>query len=91
MLPELIPGQNILSFNWAYLIGKPKKGDIVVIKQNGKEMVKRVQKVTQSVIPTNVGIQIKVFVTGDNSQESTDSRHFGPVNMDQIIGKVIYY
>ena len=80
MFPTLHPGQDVLSFNWAYLGRKPKVGDIVVVEVNGKEMVKRVQKVGGR----------RIFVEGDNKQESTDSRYFGPVNMDQIVGKVVY-
>lgn len=80
MTPVLRPGQDILSFNWAYLGGKPQVGDIVVIKVGDKEMVKRVQKVHDR----------EVFVGGDNKKGSHDSRHFGPVNMNQIIGKVVY-
>ena len=80
MVPTLHEGQDIISFNWAYIVSKPKRGDVVVIKQNGKEVVKRVQKV----------LGREVFVTGDNKKASTDSRHFGPVKMDQIIGKVVY-
>lgn len=80
MLPTLSPGQDVLSFNWAYLGRKPKIGDIVVIKKDGKEMVKRVQKVFDQ----------EIFVSGDNMEESTDSRHFWPIKLDQIIGKVVY-
>lgn len=80
MLPTLKEGQDVLSFNWAYLGKKPKVGDIVVIKQDGKEMVKRVQKVDGR----------RIFVEGDNKEESTDSRYFGPISRDQIVGKVGY-
>ena len=31
-----------------------------------------------------------VYVVGDNRQNSTDSRKFGPVSYDQIIGKAIF-
>ena len=78
MTPALKPGQEILSFNWAYWGKKPKVGDIVVIKQDGKEMVKRIQKVNGR----------GIFVMGDNEKISTDSRQFGPVKMAQIVGKV---
>ena len=80
MYPTLHPGQDVLSFNWAYLGKKPKVGDIVVVRMNGKDMVKRVDKVYDRT----------VYLTGDNQSGSTDSRDFGPVDKDQIIGKVIY-
>lgn len=76
MVPTLKPGQDVLTLNWFI---KPKRGDIVIVKKDGKEMVKRVQSVHDR----------EVFVEGDNVDKSTDSRHFGPVKMDQIVGKVI--
>lgn len=81
MLPTLIEGQDILSFNWAYIGRKPEVGEIIVLNLNGKELIKRVTKLVGE----------EVFVEGDNKQESTDSRDFGAVSMDQIIGKVIYH
>ncbi len=80
MHPTLHPGQDVLSFNWAYLGKKPKAGDIVVIKMNGREMIKRIQTIRDR----------DIFVIGDNKDESTDSRDFGPVKMNQVVGKVIY-
>lgn len=58
--------------------GKASEGDIVVVK--GKK-IKRVQRITGN----------KVYLVGDNKKESTDSRHFGPIDQSQILGKVIYY
>ena len=80
MVPTLCPGQDVLSFNWAYLGKRPKVGDIVVVRLNGKDVVKRVNNVYDRTI----------YLLSDNSQESTDSRDFGPVGMDQVIGKVVY-
>lgn len=80
MIPTLRPGQDVISFNWAYFGKKPKIGDIVIIKQDGKEIIKRIQNVHDR----------EVFVQGDNEEESTDSRHFGSVKQEQIVGKVIY-
>lgn len=77
MLPALKDSQDVVSVNWFY---KVKAGDIVVIKQDNREIVKRVKKVEGK----------QVFVQGDNQKESTDSRKFGPVRIDQVIGKVVY-
>lgn len=76
MYPTLKQGQEVLTFNW----GKPKVGDMVVIKKDGREIIKRIH------LSSGRG----TFVQGDNEKESTDSRHFGPINKSQIIGKVIY-
>lgn len=81
MIPTLNPGQNILVFNWFYIFVKPKIGDIVVIKVGSKEMVKRVR----SIVDRNI------FVMGDNPTDSLDSRKFGPIGKNQIIGKVVWY
>ncbi len=79
MLPTLKPGQDALVFNWAYIFSKPKKGDIVVIKHQGRAMIKRVQKTHGR----------GIFVMGDNQGRSTDSRSFGVIDKSQIIGKVV--
>lgn len=57
--------------------GKVHEDDVVVVKG---EKIKRVQKI----------IGNKVYLVGDNKAQSTDSRHFGPVDISQVIGKVIY-
>ena len=80
MFPNLYPGQDVLSFNWAYLGRKPKVGDIVVIKMGDKEIVKRVQKVDDR----------HIFVVGDNQNESMDSRDFGEISINNIVGKLVY-
>ena len=41
MLPTLKPGQDVLVFNWWNLVGI-KVGDIVAIRVNGEDMVKRI-------------------------------------------------
>lgn len=79
MLPTLKPGQDVLVFNWAYLFSQPKIGDMVVIKHDGRKMIKRVQNISDQ----------ELFVEGDNKKESTDSRNFGPIDKSEIVGKVV--
>lgn len=55
-------------------------GDVVVISHEGLEKIKRISAVTDDM----------VYVTGDNKQASTDSRHFGWLSMESIKGKVIW-
>lgn len=78
MLPTLKPGQDVLVLCWFYRL---KVGDIVAIKVDGKEMIKRVHKVSDR----------DTYVLGDNEKMSTDSRKFGPIKRSQIVGKVIWY
>lgn len=80
MLPTLTPGDDILSFNWAYIGRKPSIGEVIVLNFHGRDLVKRVSKIEAD----------QIFVIGDNPDKSTDSRDFGTINMDQIVGKVVY-
>lgn len=79
MEPTLKMGQEVLCFNWAYIFIQPKVGDIVVVKVNGKEMVKRIQKVDGR----------RIFIMGDNKKDSLDSRELGWIDKKNLIGKVI--
>lgn len=78
MLPALKPDQEVLILCWFYKI---KKRDLIVFKKSGKNMLKRVQKI----------IDKKIYVLGDNKNKSTDSREFGWIRLDQVLGKVIWY
>ncbi|MFP5225809.1 MAG: S26 family signal peptidase [Actinomycetota bacterium] len=60
--------------------GEPKQGQLVVIRESGRPMVKRVSAVLAA------GIE----VAGDNPSESRDSRHFGPVLTRDIEGVVAF-
>jgi len=77
MLPTLKPGRDVLV--WCWFIN-PKVGDLVAIKVNGKEMVKRVRQISSD---------RRIFVEGDNKKMSTDSRKFGWIDRKNLLGKVI--
>lgn len=80
MLPTLKMGQDVLVFNWAYFFSNPKIGHIVVVKVDGKEMVKRIQTINGRTY----------FVQGDNPKDSLDSRKLGPIKKSDVLGKVIW-
>lgn len=60
---------------------KPRVGDVVVARdpRDGRLLLKRVGDFVGD----------KVFISGDNAMESTDSRTFGYVQERDIIGKVV--
>ncbi len=79
MLPNLKPGQSVVTFNW-YPSQKLKVGDLIVIKVDDRLIVKRLGKINHQ----------GFFVVGDNPEQSTDSRHFGLIDKNNLVGKVIY-
>lgn len=83
MEPTLRSGDSVLACRVAYHLSKPKPGHIVVVRDENRRMtlIKRVSDVDAK----------RVFLVGDNNQKSTDSREFGWVGKDRIIGKVFYF
>lgn len=82
MLPTLEQGDRLLVAKL-----KINVGDLVVIKDPyvlGVDLVKRVTDVFEN----NGAIFYEVI--GDNLGFSTDSRHFGPISSNHVIGKVVY-
>lgn len=82
MVPTLKEGDVLLYSPRAYKAALPHVGDVVIAchpARAGLKIVKRVGNVTGDG---------RLFLTGDNPSETTDSRHFGHVPIDEILGKV---
>lgn len=81
MLPELQPGEEILFNPKAYRQNLPKVGDIVVARHpyQGKHIIKRVALVLEDG---------SCFLKGDNPSSSTDSRSYGFIPLNTILGQV---
>ena len=72
-----IPGAGIYLFHWS----APKPGDLLVFYTPlGERAVKRCHSIHDDGT---------LFVRGDNDLESFDSRSYGLVPMDHILGKVV--
>ena len=80
MEPTLKAGDYVMINKLSYLFRKPSKGDIVVFKHPnaGSFLIKRIAEFKDS----------GYFVLGDNREFSTDSRHFGAIARNLIVGKV---
>lgn len=65
------------------ILDTPSVGDIVIIKPcilfGDKYIIKRITDIQDD----------KIFVMGDNRNDSYDSRNFGWLDMDQVLGVII--
>lgn len=81
MEPIFKNGDTILVSGLLYLFKNPKINDIVAFKEkNGKILVKRIKEIKDG----------KFFACGDNKKDSLDSKDFGFISKEFIIGKLIY-
>src|SRR5258708_39048044 len=58
---------------------KPKVGDVVIANHHNLEHLKRVSQINDG----------KLFLLGDNADESTDSRHYGWLPLASVLGVVL--
>ena len=63
---------------------KINKEDIIIFYKQDEIFIKRVASIS-----SKAGIS-QYFVMGDNKVDSLDSRNFGTVNNDEIIGKPVF-
>ena len=80
MEPTINNGNIVFISAVPYVFGKPKRNDIVVFKYKNKHFLKRISKINNH----------KYEVKGDNAKDSLDSRVFGEISRNQILGKVIF-
>jgi len=84
MQPAFNNNDLVLVNKLSYLFKNPELNDVVAIKnpaldKEKRYIIKRVVKIKKN----------KYFVEGDNKKESTDSRSFGWIGRENIIGKII--
>ena len=107
MMPTLKSGKKVLVSKAYWLVGAIQDGDVVVIKEEdgpGGYIIKRVYKMAGEAVDTFnapnkwslVQGEYKVpegqiYVLGDNRAISEDSRRFGAVDVNTILGKVVAY
>lgn len=78
MEPAIKAGSLVLVNCW---IETFNVGDAVLLRNSdGKQLIKRITAVDGD----------NYTVTGDNATDSYDSRHFGTIKKDQIVGRAIW-
>lgn len=105
MEPTLHPGERVITSKGFLFIGGIRHNNIVVFKDptGGGFVIKRVFRLAGETVPVDkwpADHKLEdgpytvpdgtVFVLGDNAKQSEDSRRFGPVQVDRIIGKVVW-
>ena len=83
MTPLLRPGDEILIDPRAYWRSRPSVSDIVIACRPDRLDLRVIKRVK------DISADGSCFLTGDNLQASTDSRTFGWVSPDHILGRVI--
>lgn len=104
MLPTFNSGQKLLASKAYWLIGPIKQNDIVVVEgdEPGETLIKRVYRVEGQRVdwlnvpedyPLSSGAFVVpkdyIFLLGDNREVSEDSRKFGAVPIDRVVGKIV--
>ncbi len=82
MSPAVSSGERVLVNRAAYWLSRPQPGDLVVVRdprQPERLLLKRIDRSAGNDAWT---------VLGDNQAASTDSRAFGPVGRELLVGKV---
>jgi nickel-type superoxide dismutase maturation protease len=80
MQPTLRPGDRLLVYRWS----RPTPGDLVVVRDPAYAKRLLVKRLAQR---TDDG---RYVVLADNPNVSRDSREFGPVRREQLIGRVVW-
>jgi len=87
MEPVIYDGQVLVIGRLSYGLRRPKAGEVVIFyTPNGDVAVKRISEVTNCAEDG-----FKFFAVGDNEVSSYDSRAYGFVDINSIIGKVLGY
>lgn len=97
MEPAYHPGRIVVSWRWAYGLPKPLSGGYLfrwALPQPGDVVVFRAPPgdhyALKRVGSLLFGEKEQVNLFGDNSSVSRDSRDFGPLPVEEVLGKVIF-
>lgn len=92
MEPTLSNNSLIVIDRYLYKVFEIKRGDILIVNVKNEEVIKRIAYLpNEKLIHQDKSITLKndeIYLLGDNPKESIDSRFYGPVNTENILGKI---
>jgi len=92
MNPTLTNNSMIVVDKYMYKIFDIKRGDILILEIEKEEVIKRLAFLPGEKADFNGKLislnENEIYILGDNPKESIDSRNYGPVKTELIIGKI---
>ncbi len=92
MLPTLKNNSMIIVDQYLYKLFTIKKEDILIFRVENEEVIKRIHGLPGETIETKERqLTLKkdeIYVLGDNPKESIDSRMYGPLKINNIVGRI---
>jgi len=83
LLPAYQDGDFVLVSKIPFLFGKIRPGDVIAFRHKAYgTMIKEVQRVARN--------KDEIYVLGTH-EGSVDSRHFGPIARQDVLGKVLWH
>ena len=80
MEPTLISGDLVIIDKLTYVYRRPAIGDVIAFwMSNEKVAIKRIGEIEDQ----------DIYVIGDNTKVSNDSRSYGPIPREDVIGKAL--
>ena len=87
MEPHYRDGDRVLVNRYAFSFRRPQPGDAVVVRDPERPARHLLKRVASG--PEGANDPWAVYVLGDNAEQSRDSRAFGPLSVEAVIGKAI--
>tara|TARA_Y100000310_G_C20512516_1_gene729555 strand:- start:660 stop:977 length:318 start_codon:yes stop_codon:yes gene_type:complete len=83
MTPFIKEGDFVLAERMSYLFSSPGVGHVVIVRHPRNPNTLLIKRIVRK-------REREFWIEGDNTLESTDSRHFGWISNDSVMGKVIH-
>jgi nickel-type superoxide dismutase maturation protease len=87
MQPALRPGDRVLVDPRAYRHASPSVGDVVLVRDPEGSPARLIKRIALPPRPVDPG---RLWLAGDDPSVSRDSRQFGPVDRELVVGRAWY-